>query len=265
MSDDVINDRISSILLCGYSGKEHKMAVKLNDGYKYMINIGCKIFKLLGFQVQETFLAKYENKNKNRIVVCACKDFTNGNTRLCEMKNVFNGFGMIGDYRKKITFEYMNRAFMNFNTNDIPEKEISDFYYDMFIVDALIGNTNRHNRNWGILQSETESKIAPIYDCGSSFTSQMEKDDGGAYSAMCAQSILGNNNGKRIVYSEFFKGELKPEIKNALNRIVPKINISDVSEIISSEVLITDENKNFMISFIKTMYENVLLPASERA
>ena len=39
----------------------------------------------------------------------------------------------------------------------------------MFVKYALIGNTDRHNGNWGFLLDLESGKVkfAPIYDCGS--------------------------------------------------------------------------------------------------
>ena len=45
----------------------------------------------------------------------------------------------------------------------------------MFIVDALLGNFDRHNGNWGILVDEEKqtAEIAPVYDCGSCLYPQL--------------------------------------------------------------------------------------------
>ena len=47
----------------------------------------------------------------------------------------------------------------------------------MFVVDALLGNFDRHNGNWGFLvDSKTqETSIAPIYDCGSCLLPQADE------------------------------------------------------------------------------------------
>ena len=47
----------------------------------------------------------------------------------------------------------------------------------MFIVDALIGNWDRHNGNWGFLYNNKtdEIKLAPVYDCGSSLYPQADE------------------------------------------------------------------------------------------
>lgn len=56
-----------------------------------------------------------------------------------------------------------------------PQK-LKDFFWDMFIVDAFLGNFNRHNGNWGILVDEQRQyvQIAPVYDCGSCLYPQMD-------------------------------------------------------------------------------------------
>ncbi len=51
----------------------------------------------------------------------------------------------------------------------INSDETKKKFWDMFIIDALIGNTDRHNGNWGFLVNTemNEIKFSPIYDCGS--------------------------------------------------------------------------------------------------
>ena len=48
----------------------------------------------------------------------------------------------------------------------------------MFIVDALIGNWDRHNGNWGFLYNPETDKISldPIYDCGSCLFPQADDE-----------------------------------------------------------------------------------------
>lgn len=286
MSRLIFNDYIQKELISGYGGREPKIAVMLSDNKKYFLkmpvkktdekgrifgggnviaeHVGCEIFRLLGFPAQETKLGEYIDKHGVTEIVCACRDFKRTDEELCEMKDVFNGLGIISDSRKKITFGYMDEAFKKF-TGEITEKEISDFYYDMFVVDALIGNINRHNRNWGILQTAHETKIAPVYDCGSSLahliTEEAMSVDKGACAAMNAVSILGGKNNERIIYAEFFHGNLSVKMKKALERIVPKIDISEIEKMIYSEKYISNTRKQFYISFIRAAYENILLPA----
>lgn len=48
----------------------------------------------------------------------------------------------------------------------------------MFVIDAFIGNWDRHNGNWRFLYNvETDQmKIAPIFDCGSSLYPQIDDE-----------------------------------------------------------------------------------------
>lgn len=46
----------------------------------------------------------------------------------------------------------------------------------MFAVDALLGNFDRHNGNWGFLYDPKNDRreIAPVYDCGSCLLPQAD-------------------------------------------------------------------------------------------
>ena len=60
----------------------------------------------------------------------------------------------------------------------LPSSEIRSFFWDMFIVDALLGNFDRHNGNWGLLIDEKLKtvEIAPVYDCGSCLYPQLSEE-----------------------------------------------------------------------------------------
>ncbi len=50
----------------------------------------------------------------------------------------------------------------------------------MFIVDALVGNFDRHNGNWGFLINENlkrKIELAPIYDCASCLYPQLTDEN----------------------------------------------------------------------------------------
>lgn len=47
----------------------------------------------------------------------------------------------------------------------------------MFIVDALIGNFDRHGANWGFLKKDNKYSLAPIFDNGSSLFPQLVNED----------------------------------------------------------------------------------------
>ena len=43
----------------------------------------------------------------------------------------------------------------------------------MYIVDAFLGNFDRHGANWGFLKKNNKYSLAPIFDNGSSLFPQM--------------------------------------------------------------------------------------------
>lgn len=60
----------------------------------------------------------------------------------------------------------------------IDAAQLLDRFWDMFIVDALIGNWDRHNGNWGFLYDAVSDAIelAPVYDCGSCLYPQADDE-----------------------------------------------------------------------------------------
>ncbi|WP_196592637.1 HipA domain-containing protein [Pectinatus sottacetonis] len=124
--------------------------------------IGCHIFKLLGIEAQTTILGEYECNNKIYSAV-ACEDFNINRYRLQEFFKIKNTC---------ITASRKNKSLLS-TLNAIKEQKminsvmLNEFYWDMYIVDALLGNFDRNDSNWGILANEDlqEFKIAPVYGC----------------------------------------------------------------------------------------------------
>lgn len=121
--------------------------------------LGSHIFEIVGIPVQETMLGTFTKNGKKKIVV-ACKDFTTYDTVLqdfASLKNtiidsVYNGYGTeLSDILTAIDEQQA-----------VDPTELKRRFWDMFIVDALIGNWDRHNGNWGFLYNgrTDEMKIA---------------------------------------------------------------------------------------------------------
>jgi hypothetical protein len=167
--------------------------------------------------VHETVLGIRKNK-----IVVACKDFTFGTSQIIT--------DMSAPILRLVPFHDLKNSFMS---NDVDEysgtgsetlieevlatinnqenlKSISgvlERFWDMFVIDAFIGNNDRNNGNWGILVNIRPDiflhelptpQLAPVYDNGNAFfnkrsVSQMQKrldDDeyvqNDAYNIECA-------------------------------------------------------------------------------
>ena len=133
--------------------------------------VGSNIFRLCGFNVQNTMLAIYKYNEREKIV-CACEDFTDRNHILYEFENL----ALSTNPDKKIETELDDIMDVIDENKMINSDETKKKFWDMFIIDALIGNTDRHNGNWGFLVNTemNEIKFSPIYDCGSCLNPMLE-------------------------------------------------------------------------------------------
>lgn len=228
--------------------------------------LGCQIYKSIGIPVQETILGTYTVKEEQKIVV-ACKDFTEHGVTLQDFASLKN---QIIDSEKNGYRTELNDIQNSFKQqNAIDEIKLTERFWDMFIVDALIGNWDRHNGNWGFLYNTQTDKItlAPIYDCGSCLYPNADED--------IMELTLNNDdeinfrifeiptsaillNGKKIKYFAFISSLQNNECNKALKRIVPLINIEKIKEIINNTPFISELQKKFYITMIEKRKEIIL-------
>lgn len=132
--------------------------------------IGSKIFASVGIPTQETLLGTFRDKGKERIVV-ACKDFTSPHTTF---QNFASLKTTVIDSRKNGNCTDLTDILDTFDKQTkIEPNVLKTRFWDMFIVDALIGNFNRHNGDWGFLYNNlnNELTLAPVFDCASNIFS----------------------------------------------------------------------------------------------
>lgn len=218
---------------------------------------------------QETVLGTYTDKSgKNRIVV-GCKDFTQDGATLHEFSKLGNSVVTLDE---KIKASIENVRLTVRETDLIKDKAgILDKFWDMFVVDALLGNYDRHLDNWGVLSKDGEVSFAPVYDCGSSL--------GALFSDERMRGLLNNPTefrneeynvkscysmaGKRIFYHEIFKTP-PPELAEAIKRTTPRIDMARIGQIVLSTEGISDIRKEYLIKSLTMRYEQILAPALKR-
>ena len=250
-------------VLNGYKGSEKKKTLIYNNK-KYLVKfpdpireknknisyinnafseyIGSNIFKIVGFETQNTLLGIYIYNGKEKIV-CACEDFTNENRVLYEFENL----ALSANPDKKIETEISDimevieeikkMKQINISLND----NINEKFWDMFIIDSIIGNTDRHNGNWGIIVDSKTSKaqFAPIYDCGSCLNPMLEDEELERISETEIKNLAINcyscikENGKKINYMTYIKSLKNEECNSAIKRIFKKISIEKIDNFIN--------------------------------
>lgn len=192
--------------------------------------LGCHIFDLVGIPVQETLLGLYRKGGKEKIVV-ACRDFTSPGVVLqdfASLKNTIIDSGHNG-YGTELS-EVLNAIE---EQQAIDPVLLLDRFWDMFIVDALIGNWNRHNGNWGFLyDTQTDQMtLAPVYDCGSCLYPQADetimrlvlKNQAERHTRVFNIPMSGlKMNNQKINYFQFLTSLQNEDCNRALKRMVPQ-------------------------------------------
>ena len=137
-------------------------------------HIASSIFNMVGIKAQETLLGTYEVSGKVK-VVCACRDFTEKGYRLfdfCSIKNTIldSESGGSGTELADIMDTIEKQQY-------VEPSLLMQHFFNVFVVDALLGNFDRHNGNWGFLYDDStkEASIAPVYDCGSCLLPQADE------------------------------------------------------------------------------------------
>ena len=228
--------------------------------------LGCHIFESIGIPVQKTMLGTYTKNGKQKIVV-ACKDFTAGGLVLqdfASLKNTIidsahNGYGTeLSDIVKTLEEQ-----------TAIDPKLLTDWFWDMFIVDALIGNWDRHNGNWGFLYNPETDKIslAPIYDCGSCLFPQADDeimrktlDDPAELEIRIFERPFSGIkiNGQKIQYFKFISSLENKDCNKALKRILPMIDLNKVDKIVDKTPFISDLQRKFYKTLLRERKERIL-------
>ena len=290
MSKQIDFTNCTRIIGRAYNGANGKKIAIEYDGEKYMLkfppsgnkkptelsytnssiseHIASSIFNMIVIKAQETKLGTFTVNGKVKIV-CACKDFADKDKHLydfCSIKNTVidsehNGTGTeLADVLEIIE----KQQFVN------PES-LCEHFWNIFIADALLGNFDRHNGNWGFLfDDETQTaEIAPVFDCGSCLLPQADekvmktilenKDELNARIFQFPTSAIKLND-RKINYYDFISSMQNADCSKAILRLVPNIDIELISEFIDNVPYISDLQKEFYKTYITARYEKILLP-----
>lgn len=222
--------------------------------------VGSNIFRMIGFPTQNTILGKYYYHDKEKIV-CACEDFTDSMHVLYEFENL----ALSTNPDKKIETELSDIMEVLNESIIIDSKVIQNQFWDMFIVDAFIGNTDRHNGNWGFLLDLNTKKLefSPIYDCGSCLNPLLKDQEMDNMNDTDLKNVAMNTyscmkeNGKKINFMSYITSLKNEECNSALLRVFPCIHFEEIEEFINQISCMSDIRKDFYKEVLKCRY-NIL-------
>ena len=259
----IYNDELYMLKLPMHALKNPNLSYTNSCTSEYL---GCHIFNMLGVKAQETLLGTYEYHGKVRTVV-ACKDFTSPGLVIMDFASVknqiidsaSNGYGTeLSDILDTIEKQ-----------TAVDPKELKEHFWNMFVIDAFIGNWDRHNGNWGFLynQETDQMEIAPIFDCGSALFPQIDDElikkvlsskaeiNARVYDMPTSAILI---EGKRANYYKVITSLQYTDCTKAVKRILPRIDLDKINELIDSIEQLTDLQKEFLKKILKMRKELIL-------
>lgn len=267
-----------------YGGSERKEGISV-DGENYMIKfqkhtafgkknnhvsefIGSHIFEICGFETHKTYLGYRHGEE-----VVACKDFNVQGKQFVP----FNDVGESTLDQDKETYQYDYEDIMEMlrdNSKLTNVQETISMFWRIYIMDALLGNFDRHGANWGFLKEDNKYTIAPIFDNGSCLfpnlvdEAEMEEimkseveTDKRIYKFPTSQIKL---NGIKSSYFEVINSLQFEECNEALRYVVAKLDMNKAEKLINETPLISETQRLFYKHILTARYDKILLSSFEK-
>ncbi len=266
-----------------YGGSERKIGIWINDE-PYMLKfqkdtkfgkrnnhlsefLGSHVFELLGIEVHKTFLGEYFGEK-----VVACKDFVTDGYEFVPFNDV--GESTIDTDKEKHQYTYEDIILLLEKNRKLTKvNETVSAFFEIYLVDALLGNFDRHGANWGFLKKEGKYRLAPVFDNGSClFPGLVNEDemrfvlendgeiDERVYRFPTSQIKLGD---RKSSYFEVISSLRYKECNEALLKIVPRVDLGKIDGLIDS-LDISNTHKAFYKTMIKARYEKILKYSYDR-
>ena len=215
--------------------------------------ISSHIANSMGITAHETILGLYNGE-----IAVACKDFRSGNERNIEFYDILRSVYDPNEVKKIPLLDQIYEA--SRKSPLIPDSLYQtsiEHYWDTFILDALIGNFDRHAGNWGFIADDNKIRCSPVYDMGSTLFPQIADDgmedvikDPYEIAKRCfvfpspALFTSYKKTGK-VGYYDLLSSNYDEGCTKALLKIVPNINMKMIYDIIDQTPIITDIKKHF--------------------
>jgi hypothetical protein len=266
-----------------YGGSEKKVGILIN-GSPYMLKfqkktafgkrnnhiseyIGSHVFALMGIPSQETYLGTYKGEE-----VVACKDFIEPGAQFVPFNDV--GESSLDQDKERYQYSYEDIMIMlRDNTKLTQVKETIHSFWGIYIVDALLGNFDRHGSNWGFIKKNNAYSLAPVFDNGSClFPNMVDEDEMNAtigstsetqkrvFTFPTSQIML---NGKKSSYYEVIHSGAFPECNLALRSVYEKLDMQKINTLIEDTLFISKTHKRFYQHMLSARFELIIKESFE--
>lgn len=237
--------------------------------------IASKIFSMF-LPTQEVVLGKIYDNNKLKLCV-ACKDFKKDGEYLYEFINIKNS--VLSDDSSNGSDTELHEVLDAIEKQEFCNAiDVRNRFWDMFVIDTLLGNFDRHNGNWGFIVNEKTGHkyLAPVYDCGSCLYPSATDNDIKFFlldeDEMLKRIFVFPNSalkydGAKINYYNFLMETNDLYCLDAVLRIVPLVGekMDDIQSFISGLDILCTDRREFYCKILKMRKEKILDLAFERA
>nr|WP_321297289.1 HipA domain-containing protein [uncultured Sphaerochaeta sp.] len=261
-----------------YSGSEEKIGISIGST-DYILKfqkpsetgllnnticeyIGCHVFQMLGMNVQRTFLGTYEGRN-----VVALEDFITAGQQFVP----FNEVGDSSLEHDRETYQYSYADVMRMlqeNTKLTKIPETINQFWRIYIIDALLGNFDRHGANWGFIKESNRYTLAPVFDNGSCLFPRIHTDEA-CLEILCDEHEVNKRvflfptsqiklDNMKSSYFEVIHSLQFPECNTALLDIVGKMDMQRIAIFIDSIEQISEIQKRFYRTILQVRFEKIL-------
>jgi hypothetical protein len=245
--------------------KKTAFGVRFNHISEY---IGSHIFQMLGIASQETSLGTYLNEP-----VVACKDFNVEGKQFVP----FNEVGESTLDQDKETYQYEYEDIMKMLRDNSKLTNVTETiaaFWELYIVDALIGNFDRHGSNWGFIKENNSYLLAPIFDNGSCLfpnivdedemnriINSVEETEKRVFTFPTSQIRL---NGRKSSYYEVISSLEFTECNFALKSVFARINMDKIRSLVDETPYITRIRKDFYKHMLESRYRIIIKDSYEK-
>lgn len=267
-----------------YGGSERKEAILVPNGTgnptEYMLKfrkrtpfgmrnnhlseyLGSRIFGILGYPAQHVYLGVRHGEE-----VVACKSFVGEGEQFVPFNDV--GESTLDLDKESYQYDYEDIMRMLRDSSKLTNvTETISLFWEMFVVDALLGNFDRHGMNWGFIKRDNAYSLAPIFDNGSClFPNLTDEDEMAAIMASPEETARRvytfptsqiKLRGKKSSYFEVINSLAFDECNRALVEVMGRINMVRIEELVNELPQISDRHKEFYLHMIHARHKGILV------
>ncbi len=267
------NDEVYLLKFSGDHAKRHDISTSAvnNVVSEY---ISSHISASMGLPTHQTYLGVYHDE-----IVVGCKDFRKSGEQNMEFSELIKSVYDSRDITRHVLLQQIYETLCN-PINALPQSLITasiERFWDTFVVDALVGNFDRHTGNWGFLIANDKiHRLAPVYDYGSTLFPNLSDEGADALITddfemlkrciVFPSPVLCVTREKvgKVGYYDMLSSNYDKNCTLALLRMASMISLDAINKIIDETPLITETRKIFYKSIIALRKKVIIDRAYEK-